>query len=194
MRSASATSSALVDDETGTMMLLVAPIAFVGVRWGRRAALLTAAAAAAALVLVHVAAGAELSPLGYAIRIAIYLTVAVLAGALSGHRQNPTFETAVAAATGPTPEQILTPRELEILRMLALGTTNAEIARRAFISENTVKTHVKHVLHKIDARNRTEAVSWYYLHERISPFRGIEKPQKEGETGLHTVDERVSGP
>jgi DNA-binding CsgD family transcriptional regulator len=52
----------------------------------------------------------------------------------------------------------LTPRELEILGLIAEGLSNREIAERVFVSENTVKTHVSRVLDKLGARRRTEAV------------------------------------
>ena len=52
----------------------------------------------------------------------------------------------------------LTPRELEILAMMAEGLSNREIAERAFVSENTVKTHASRVLDKLGAARRTQAV------------------------------------
>lgn len=52
----------------------------------------------------------------------------------------------------------LTAREFDVLRMLAEGSSNAEIARNLFISESTVRTHVLAILRKVGARNRTEAV------------------------------------
>ena len=52
----------------------------------------------------------------------------------------------------------LTPRELEILRLIAEGLSNKEIAERVFVSENTVKTHASRVFDKLGARRRTEAV------------------------------------
>jgi NarL family two-component system response regulator LiaR len=52
----------------------------------------------------------------------------------------------------------LTPRELEILGLIAEGLSNKEIAERVFVSENTVKTHVSRVFDKLGARRRTEAV------------------------------------
>jgi LuxR family transcriptional regulator, regulator of acetate metabolism len=55
----------------------------------------------------------------------------------------------------------LTPRELDVLAMLAEGQTNARIALRLVVSESTVKSHVKHILRKLDVGNRTEAVSRY---------------------------------
>lgn len=52
----------------------------------------------------------------------------------------------------------LTPRELEILGLIADGLSTREMAERLFVSENTVKTHVSRVLDKLDARRRTQAV------------------------------------
>ena len=52
----------------------------------------------------------------------------------------------------------ITPRELEILELIALGLSNREIASRAFVSENTVKTHSSRLFDKIGARRRTQAV------------------------------------
>ena len=52
----------------------------------------------------------------------------------------------------------ITPRELEILELIAQGLSNKEIADRAFVSENTVKTHSSRVFDKLGARRRTQAV------------------------------------
>jgi ATP/maltotriose-dependent transcriptional regulator MalT len=52
----------------------------------------------------------------------------------------------------------ITPRELEILELIAAGLSNKEIADRAFVSENTVKTHSSRVFDKLGARRRTQAV------------------------------------
>ncbi len=58
----------------------------------------------------------------------------------------------------PEPEP-LTPRELEVLGLLALGLTNKEIAERLYIGERTAKFHVSSILAKLGADNRTEAVA-----------------------------------
>lgn len=63
----------------------------------------------------------------------------------------------------------LTRRELDVLRLMANGDTNQRIARRLVISEGTVKSHVKHVLRKLNAANRAEAVArWHQSMRRTS--------------------------
>lgn len=52
----------------------------------------------------------------------------------------------------------ITPRELEILELIAAGLSNKEIGARLFVSENTVKTHSSRVFDKLGARRRTQAV------------------------------------
>ncbi|MDR1634115.1 MAG: response regulator transcription factor [Bifidobacteriaceae bacterium] len=68
------------------------------------------------------------------------------------------------AGRGAKPEALedLTPRELDVLREMAGGFSNAEIAERLFLSEQTVKTHVGHVLMKLSVRDRTQAVVFAY--------------------------------
>jgi DNA-binding NarL/FixJ family response regulator len=56
-------------------------------------------------------------------------------------------------------DESLTSRELEVLQQVAAGNRNRDIAERLFISEETVKVHVKHVMEKLGARDRTGAVS-----------------------------------
>ena len=57
------------------------------------------------------------------------------------------------------PLQELTKRQIEILNLLALGLSNKEIADRLMVSENTIKYHLKKILQKTNAQNRTEAVA-----------------------------------
>ena len=66
---------------------------------------------------------------------------------------------ALARQSEITNQTPLSDRELEVLTCLADGQTTSQIASRLFISENTVKTHVRHILEKMEASNRTEAVS-----------------------------------
>jgi DNA-binding CsgD family transcriptional regulator len=58
----------------------------------------------------------------------------------------------------------LTPREVEILRLVGAGKSNPEIAKALYISPRTVSTHVSHILNKINAANRTEAASYANRH------------------------------
>ena len=56
-------------------------------------------------------------------------------------------------------ETLVTVREREILQLLADGMSNAEVAQKLFISQETVKSHVRHILAKLEADNRTQAVA-----------------------------------
>ena len=70
----------------------------------------------------------------------------------------------------PAPElEELTPRELDILRFVARGLSNAEIAKEAFVSETTVKTHVAHILMKLRLRDRVQAVVFAYENDVVTP-------------------------
>ncbi len=62
-------------------------------------------------------------------------------------------------ATGRDGRDILTQREREILQLLADGNSNADVATRLFISQETVKSHVRHILSKLEADTRTQAVA-----------------------------------
>jgi DNA-binding CsgD family transcriptional regulator len=60
----------------------------------------------------------------------------------------------------------LTRREVQILSLVATGSTNGQIAERLYVAEGTVKSHVKNVLRKLGAANRAEAGAMYHQHRR----------------------------
>ena len=74
-----------------------------------------------------------------------------------------------AAIAGGLDDAGLTEREADVLRLIAQGLSNAEIAAQLIVSLETVKTHVAHVLTKLDARDRTQAVIRAYQSGFITP-------------------------
>jgi DNA-binding NarL/FixJ family response regulator len=62
----------------------------------------------------------------------------------------------------------LTAREVDVLRLIAAGKSNLEIAKDLFVSEATVKTHINHVFAKTGARDRAQAVRFAYQHGLVS--------------------------
>ena len=63
----------------------------------------------------------------------------------------------------------LTPREAEVLRLIAAGQSNREIARTLFVSEATVKTHVNRIFAKTASRDRAQAIRYAYTHGYADP-------------------------
>ncbi len=81
------------------------------------------------------------------------------------HPQDHRGETAPGERDGPTPradiDALLTDREREVLQLMVRGSANGAIAEQLVIKEGTVKSHVKHILRKLGAVNRAEAISRY---------------------------------
>ena len=69
----------------------------------------------------------------------------------------------------PPGEGELTPREAEVLRLIADGRSNREIARALFVSEATVKTHVNRIFAKTGSRDRAQAIRYAYTHGYAEP-------------------------
>ncbi|MFF4619226.1 response regulator [Nonomuraea jabiensis] len=75
--------------------------------------------------------------------------------------------TTTAAPAGRAPAQPLSDRELEVVRAVARGRTNQEIAAELFISLSTVKGHVSGIMTKLGLRNRVEIVAWAWEHRLV---------------------------
>jgi DNA-binding CsgD family transcriptional regulator len=157
---------AVAEPEDALCYLLAVPIWIVSKDLGSAAGVFAGACGLLLVLLFEVTQDLAFGPLGY-VGCAIVFFGAAAAGTQ-----------AAQAATGNTgaspllriltsrPEisrgpEALSRRELEILEMIATGATNAEIAERFVISENTVKSHVSHLLRKLPAANRTQAAFRY---------------------------------
>ncbi len=149
------------------LLVCVIPIALIGRYWGRWPTFGATILSAAMLAARGWILGGQLSAVGYLTRATAFVTVAVLACAC-GTQGNGVRGSAgsliprPARGRSPRVTDVLTHRELEVLGIMAEGATNAEIADRLVISKSTVQSHVKSILRKLGAKNRTEAVSRYF--------------------------------
>jgi DNA-binding NarL/FixJ family response regulator len=90
------------------------------------------------------------------------------------------FARPAAAPPGNGNLSALTPRELEVVRLMARGLSNAEIAESLHLSEATVKTHVARVLSKLGLRDRVQAVVMAYECGLVSPGGGRSETRPPG--------------
>jgi DNA-binding CsgD family transcriptional regulator len=150
----------LSDPKDGLVYLLAFPIWLVGRDLG-----LLAGVAVAAVAIVFVALGAAQGlapgPMGYAGATLVFFgTGAAGAKAIQPRRRISLPLLRQRPEVGQVSDA-LSRRELQVLELIATGSNNADIAARFVISENTVKTHVSHILQKLPASNRTEAAFRY---------------------------------
>jgi DNA-binding NarL/FixJ family response regulator len=95
---------------------------------------------------------------------------------LSGHIVHGPANVSVGTETPkPLPDEhsLLTQRELEILRWVASGATNGEIARHLWITPQTVKFHVSNIYRKLNVANRTEACHYAHVNDLVAPGESL---------------------
>ncbi|HVV21230.1 MAG TPA: response regulator transcription factor [Pseudonocardiaceae bacterium] len=81
----------------------------------------------------------------------------------------PTVARRLMNKVGPAPVSALSPRELEVLALVARGVTNRDAAKRLFVSEATVKTHLLHIYAKLGVNDRAAAVAIGYERGLLTP-------------------------
>jgi two-component system response regulator NreC len=108
--------------------------------------------------------------LGYVLKEAAdaELVAAVRAAAAGESYLNPRLGAKVAAEPPPGPPDGLSEREVEVLRMIAFGHTNAQIAEKLYLSVRTVETHRAHIQQKLRLSDRSELVRYALEHNLVS--------------------------
>ena len=100
-------------------------------------------------------------------------TLALLAREIWAGTVHHAFEGARAASSLPEQHTSLTPRELEILRLVAAGASNGGIARDLWVAEQTIKFHLSNVYRKLGVANRTEASHYAHVHGLVESKRHL---------------------
>jgi DNA-binding NarL/FixJ family response regulator len=141
--------------------------AFAGLQAGASAFLLKDVAPAELLGAVRVVAGGDAV---VAPRVTQrLLETYVRSGGPAERRGDPSQPSAGARPARDPLLEDLTPRETEMLEAISEGLSNAEIAHRYFLSEATVKTHVRRILNKLQLRDRVQAVVYAYETGLVVP-------------------------
>ncbi|MGH2838273.1 MAG: response regulator transcription factor [Thermoleophilaceae bacterium] len=151
----------------GLYSLFVVPVAIAARRFGAGGGVAVALPALGLIVLHSQLAGIEIGLGGYVARSTTLLAVALLAAprcVVAGERVSEH-----ANGNGGSPRRRLTPRELEVLRLLALGHTNAEVADKLCLSVRTVESHRARLQRKLMRRGRSELTRYALEHALIEP-------------------------
>jgi DNA-binding CsgD family transcriptional regulator len=165
------------DERDGVFFLLALPIGLVAAELGWPTGITAAAIALAIVAICNDLHGVSFGPVEYLTRAVVYLGTGISIGLLNDRsgRGAGARPPAIPPSTPPDPgtpgHDKLSPREVEVLQLIASGATNAQIAERFVISKDTVKSHVKRILQKLGVSNRTEAALRYvelYGHPRLT--------------------------
>jgi len=106
------------------------------------------------------------------VRLDVWLSIIRLLASGGGYVPDELMDHSPQAATEPAGQQAggvdrLTPRENEVLRLVAQGIQNKTIATTLALSEHTVKLHIHHIISKLGVRNRTEATAHFFERMRV---------------------------
>jgi DNA-binding CsgD family transcriptional regulator len=149
------------------LFLLIFPVGYLSARLGTPSGLAGATGAMGLVAIGGDGDGPGTSPLEYIVHALVFFGVVVAVAIL--RLRAPAEAASVQRLLTARPQifreplkaERLSGRELEVLGLIAKGATNAQVAASLVVSEDTVKSHVKHILQKLGVRNRTEAALRY---------------------------------